>query len=116
MPDDEAGRKAQLEYRDYACRSRLWQGKPQPNLAVVGVLAIRRDEHGTPSGLTVEYAKPFADGAPNPAGGFYCTRGSRTTRPMAWSRSCKTTVPYWTGWARTNCSSDCSASRRAKST
>lgn len=60
---DAAGRQAQLEYRDYACRSRLWQGKSQPNLAVVGINQIRRDKFGAPSEISVEYAKPFADNA-----------------------------------------------------
>jgi superfamily I DNA/RNA helicase len=64
VSDDEAGRQAQLEYRDYACRRRLWQGKPQSNLAVVGVSDIRRDKYGVPTGLTIEYAKPFADDPP----------------------------------------------------
>ncbi len=44
VTDDEAGRRAQLEYRDYACRKQLWTGKPQPNLAVVGVCEIRKGQ------------------------------------------------------------------------
>ncbi len=62
---NEDGRQAQLEYRDYACRRQLWQGKPQANLAVVGVSDLRRDKYGGATGLTVKYAKPFADGAPS---------------------------------------------------
>lgn len=61
---DAAGRQAQLEYRDYACRSRLWQGKAHSNLAVIGVTQVRRDKFGAPAELTVEYAKPFADDSP----------------------------------------------------
>jgi superfamily I DNA/RNA helicase len=64
VTDDEGGRRAQLEYRDYACRKQLWTGKPQPNLAVVGVGDIQKDKLGTPAKLTVEYAKPFIDGSP----------------------------------------------------
>ncbi|MDA1049608.1 MAG: UvrD-helicase domain-containing protein [Planctomycetota bacterium] len=70
VTDNEAGRRAQLEYRDYACRKQLWTGKPQSNLAVVGVCEIQKDKLGTPAKLTVEYAKPFIDGPPQPGQQF----------------------------------------------
>ncbi|MBI2478244.1 MAG: UvrD-helicase domain-containing protein, partial [Planctomycetia bacterium] len=70
VTEDEGGRRDQLEYRDYACRKQLWTGKPQPNLAVVGVCDIQKDKLGTPAKLTVEYAKPFIDGPPE-AGRHY---------------------------------------------
>ncbi|MFV1967443.1 MAG: AAA domain-containing protein, partial [Pirellulaceae bacterium] len=66
VTDNEGGRRAQLEYRDYACRKQLWTGKPQPNLAVVGVCDIEKDKLGTPAKITVEYAKPFIDGPTEP--------------------------------------------------
>ncbi|MCL4202286.1 MAG: UvrD-helicase domain-containing protein [Pirellulaceae bacterium] len=64
VAEGDEGRRAQLEYRDYACRARLWQGKPQTHLAVVGVTDLQRDPLGTPCRLTVEFAKPFANGKP----------------------------------------------------
>jgi DNA replication ATP-dependent helicase Dna2 len=64
VAEGDEGRRAQLEYRDYACRARLWQGKPQAHLAVVGVSQIQRDQLGTPRRLTVDYAKPFAERPP----------------------------------------------------
>ncbi len=70
VAEGDQGRKAQLEYRDYACRARLWQGKPQTHLAVVGVSEIERDRLGEPRRLTVEYAKPFADSSPAPGSRF----------------------------------------------
>lgn len=70
VAEGDQGRKAQLEYRDYGCRARLWQGKPQTHLAVVGVSHIERDRLGTPQRLTVEYAKPFADDKPAPGSRF----------------------------------------------
>ncbi len=62
VADGDEGRKAQLEYRDYACRARLWQGKPHSHLAVVGVTEVERDRFGSPCRLSVEYAKPFEHG------------------------------------------------------
>jgi len=56
--DDNAGRRAQLEYRDYACRSQLWQRK-QADLALVGVTQIDRDALGTPAALTLGYPRGF---------------------------------------------------------
>jgi DNA replication ATP-dependent helicase Dna2 len=70
VAEGDQGRKAQLEYRDYACRARLWQGKPQTHLAVVGVAQIERDRLGAACRLTVEYAKPFADSVPAPGSRF----------------------------------------------
>jgi DNA replication ATP-dependent helicase Dna2 len=111
VAEGDEGRRAQLEYRDYACRARLWQGKPQTHLAVVGVTDLQHDRLGTPCRLTVEYAKPFADGKPAAGRGICCTRGSPTSRPTASSSSCRTTAASWNGWARTNCSSACCATR-----
>ncbi|MCH5372756.1 MAG: AAA family ATPase, partial [Planctomycetes bacterium] len=62
VADGEEGRRAQLEYRDYACRARLWQGKPQTHLAVIGVTDLQRDKFGAPCRLTVDFAKPFVSG------------------------------------------------------
>ena len=56
--DDPAGRRAQLEFRDYACRAQLWQRK-QSDLALVGVVQLDRDALGTPNGLTVSYPRGF---------------------------------------------------------
>jgi len=70
VTDNEAGRRAQLEYRDYACRKQIWTGKPQPSLAVVGVCDLEKDKLGTPARLTVDYAKPFVDGPPEPGQRF----------------------------------------------
>jgi DNA replication ATP-dependent helicase Dna2 len=70
VAEGDQGRKAQLEYRDYACRARLWQGRPQTHLAVVGVSQIEHDRLGVPRRLTVEYAKPFAENKPAPGSRF----------------------------------------------
>ncbi|MCU0872326.1 MAG: UvrD-helicase domain-containing protein, partial [Pirellulaceae bacterium] len=56
--DDDAGRRAQLEFRDYACRAQLWQRK-QSDLALVGVAQVERDPLGTPAALTVSYPRGF---------------------------------------------------------
>jgi DNA helicase-2/ATP-dependent DNA helicase PcrA len=56
--DDDAGRRAQLEYRDYACRAQMWQRK-QTHLALVGVTQLDRDALGTPTALTISYPRGF---------------------------------------------------------
>lgn len=56
--DDAAGRQAQLEFRDYACRARLWQ-RQQAELALVGVAAIERDPLDAPTTLTLDYCRGF---------------------------------------------------------
>ena len=42
VEDTDAGRQAQLQYRDYLCRKGPWQGKASPHLAVVGIQNLRR--------------------------------------------------------------------------
>ena len=56
--DDDGGRKAQLEYRDYACRSQLWQRR-QSDLALVGVAQVDRDPLGALVAITVSYPRGF---------------------------------------------------------
>ncbi len=66
VTDSETGRRAQLEYRDYACRAHLWQGRKQQDLALAGVTRVERDSLGTPSALTVQYHRPFEGDDPQP--------------------------------------------------
>jgi superfamily I DNA/RNA helicase len=66
VTDSEAGRRAQLEYRDYASRAQLWQGRKQADLAVVGVSEVQRDALGTPHAVTVQYVRPFDGEPPQP--------------------------------------------------
>jgi hypothetical protein len=66
VTDSEAGRRAQLEYRDYACRAHLWQGQKQADLALVGIAQVERDGLGTPSAVTVQYHRPFDGDGPQP--------------------------------------------------
>ena len=114
VTDDDEGRRAQLEYRDYACRARLWQGQPQPNLAVVGVTDLRRDKFGRPAASRSNTPSRSPTGPPSPTGGTCCTRGSRITPRTALSRSCRTTGPCWNGWTTTNSSCNCCAIRRRR--
>jgi DNA helicase II / ATP-dependent DNA helicase PcrA len=67
--DDNAGRRAQLEFRDYACRAQLWQRK-QSDLALVGVSQIDRDPLGTPAALTISYPRGFDGERPRPGERF----------------------------------------------
>ena len=67
--DDDVGRRAQLEYRDYACRAQLWQRK-QNDLALVGVAQVDRDPLGTPAALTVSYPRGFDGDRPQPGERF----------------------------------------------
>ena len=66
VSDGEAGRRAQLEYRDYASRAQLWQGRKQADLAVVGVTEVERDALGSPTAVTVKYHRPFDGPGPQP--------------------------------------------------
>jgi len=68
--DDGAGRRAQLEYRDYACRAQVWQGRKQPALALVGIATVDRDPLGTPAALTVTSQHGFDGGDPRPGQRF----------------------------------------------
>jgi len=66
VTDMEAGRRAQLEYRDYASRAQLWQGRRQSDLALVGVTSVERDSLGTPTALTIRYHRPCEGDGPQP--------------------------------------------------
>jgi len=68
--DDASGRRAQLEYRDYACRAQVWQARKQRDLALVGIAEVDRDPLGTPAALTV-IAQRGSDGeGPQPGERF----------------------------------------------
>jgi len=62
----ESGRRAQLEFRDYASRAKLWQGRKQNDLALVGVTDVQRDGLGTSVGLTVKCQQAFDGDGPQP--------------------------------------------------
>lgn len=64
VPDSDAGRRAQLEYRDYLCRSQPWRGEGHPHRAVVGLAEVDEDDLGFPLRLTLNYRKPFANQQP----------------------------------------------------
>ena len=66
VTDGESGRRAQLEFRDYASRAKLWQGRKQKDLALVGVTDVQRDGLGTPVGLTVKCQQSFDGDGPQP--------------------------------------------------
>jgi len=66
VTDGEAGRRAQLEFRDYASRAKLWQGRKQKDLALAGIADVERDEFGTPIGLTVKCHQAFDGDGPEP--------------------------------------------------
>ena len=66
VTDMAAGRRAQLEYRDYASRAQLWQGRRQSDLALVGVTHVDRDALGTPTALTIRYHRPCEGDGPQP--------------------------------------------------
>ena len=70
VEDTDAGRQAQLQYRDYLCRKGPWQGKASPHLAVVGIQNLEEDSTGFPTQITVHYHKPF-DGSTPRAGRRY---------------------------------------------
>ena len=110
VTDSEAGRRAQLEYRDYASRAQLWQGRKQADLAVVGVTEVERDALGTPSAVTVQYHRPFDGDGPQP--------GQRLLlHPRFTDFTTDGVVEFLrtggTGRARL-CSSACSATRRPR--
>lgn len=67
--DDAAGRRAQLEYRDYACRAQMWQRK-QAEAALVGVTQLDCDPLGMPTALTVSYPRGFDGDRPQPGERF----------------------------------------------
>ena len=70
VEDNDAGRQAQLEYRDYLYRKNPWQDKANPHLAVVGIQNLATDETGFPTQITVNYHKSF-DNRPPRAGRRY---------------------------------------------
>lgn len=62
---NDAGRKAQLQFRDYACRSKMFM-KPSTDLALVSIQHIEEDG-GVPRRLRLKYATRF-EGEPPRAG------------------------------------------------
>jgi DNA replication ATP-dependent helicase/nuclease Dna2 len=60
--DSAEGRRAQLEFRDYASRNKLYARK-SPHLALVGVEQVETDAEDFPRRLWLKYATDF-DGAP----------------------------------------------------
>ncbi|MBL7037574.1 MAG: UvrD-helicase domain-containing protein [Pirellulaceae bacterium] len=70
VTDGEAGRRTQLEFRDYASRAKMWQGRKQKDLALVGITDVERDELGTPTGLTVKIHQAFDGDGPEPGQRF----------------------------------------------
>ncbi|PQO37841.1 hypothetical protein DTL21_07830 [Bremerella cremea] len=64
VDDDEDGRRAQLEYRDYLWRNKHWGGSGHPHRAIVGITQVRTNRLGLPSEITVDYKKPFSDVQP----------------------------------------------------
>ncbi len=64
VEDSEAGRRAQLEYRDYQNRGKPWGGAPHAHCAVVGIQHLEEDDLGFPTQLTFSYGRAFADRLP----------------------------------------------------
>lgn len=64
VEDSEAGRRAQLEYKDYYCRNAPYKTKAHPARAVVAVSDVVEDEFGFPTQVTVTYQKAFSEGEP----------------------------------------------------
>jgi hypothetical protein len=62
--DIAAGRRAQLEFNDYAYRNKPHGGKAVAERAVVGLTHISEDEQGVPHRLRVTYATPFLGNTP----------------------------------------------------
>lgn len=61
--DDEAGRRAQVEYADYWYRQKFHGGPQHPHRAVVAVQAVHTSPDGPPV-LRLSYGSPFADSVP----------------------------------------------------
>jgi hypothetical protein len=67
--DSAEGRRAQLEFRDYASRNKLYARK-SPHLAMVGVEQVETDAEGFPRRLWLKYATEFDGAAPQPSERF----------------------------------------------
>lgn len=67
--DSAKGRRAQLEFRDYASRNKLYARK-SPHLAMVGVEQVETDPEGFPRRLWLKYTTEFEGGAPQPGERF----------------------------------------------
>jgi hypothetical protein len=67
--DTDAGRRAQLEFRDYALRDKAWM-KVAQDLAMVAVAEVQPDAEGFPRVLRLEKAPSFAGSAPVPGERF----------------------------------------------
>lgn len=64
VEDSEAGRRAQLEYKDYYCRNAPYKTRSHPARAVVGIDEVIEDDFGFPVQVAVSYRKAFSEAQP----------------------------------------------------